>query len=167
LNENVNLVDIDKMLPKIAEVLFEQEDLCKLLKYDTPNALSESITQEDIKLIFNQDDISCRIFYQPFNDKIMSEKRAELRIYIPYINPLYNKVMSDIDIGFDIVVHNDMWRLDDSIIRPLKILEILIEKLNGINIGNAFDLEFKDKCRIVFYNDNFTGYTFIMKTKSR
>lgn len=169
MSENINLVDIDKILPKIADALFDIHDLAKLLKFDTSDALSKNITQTEVDALFNQDEgnLDCRIFYQPFNDKNLSEKRAELRIYFPSINPLNNNILADINIGFDVVVHNQMWKLDDSIVRPLRIVKLLVNKLNGLNLGNAYDLILQDRCRLILFNDNFSGYSFIMKTKSR
>ncbi len=169
MSEKISLVDIDKILPKIAEKLFDIPDISKLLKFDTSDALLKDISQKEIEEVFNQDDgnINCRIFYRPFNDKTMSEKRAEIRMYFPSINPLNNNILADIVVGFDIAVHNDMWKLDEDLMRPVKILKLLTMNLNGLDFGGGYNLVLQDKCQLAIFNDNFTGYQFRMRTKSR
>lgn len=163
------LISIDKIntiLPNIAIKLIDKNDLMKSLQYNTTDALSQDITLEQIgKLMDQKYIIDTRIFYQPFNNLILNEERTELRIYIARLRP-NNRYLADLHVGFDIVVHNNLWRLDEGKQRPLVMYKEILNALNGVFVGGIGELVFENSnFDLRYFNKEFTGYTFIMKTR--
>lgn len=168
MSEQILLTNIDLLLNNIALKLIDNDDLMKLLKYDTSDALSRSISKEQKYELINQegDVTNTRIFYQPFNNKIITEPRSELRIYYGSFKP-DNIYITKIYIGVDIVVHSDLWRLDEGVQRPIKIIQLLLKSLNNQEVGGIGELMFNVDSPIVlrFFNDSFSGYSFNFKTR--
>lgn len=158
---------INEIPINIAYALLENDNIFKCLKYNTKNALELDISLDDKLLLINQDDNdNKRVFYQPFNSDIVSETRSELRFYVFEINPEEN-MLSEIYIGFEIIVYNDLWLLDKGKQRPLVMLNEIFKTLNGANVNGIGVIKTQSRypCRIAKYNSNFTGYSLMMKTR--
>lgn len=167
MSENIKLKSLDDILSNIASKIIENVDLAKVLKFTTTDALSQTITEEQRYTLINQDgDITgTRIFFQPFNNQTITDQRSELRIYHLSFTP-QNLYITDAQIGFDIVVHNDLWRLEDGKRRPTTIFKLLLESLNGQEVKGIGQLSFIDRpCVLRYFNNSFTGYSFSMKTR--
>jgi len=168
MSELIQLDNLDNILTNIAIKIVDNLDLMRCLKFNTTNALSQSITESERYELINQDgDISnTRVFFQPFNNLTITEARSELRIYHASFKP-ESIYLTNIHIGFDIVVHNDLWRLDDGKRRPTTIIKLLLESLNGQDVGGIGLLTFVDRpISLRYFNDSFTGYTLYLKTRS-
>lgn len=163
----IKLNSLDNILIGIRDAIYINDDLFKCLKYDESDALYKTITDVDKELLLDESNIdNCRIYFSPFNDKILKEPRTELRIYHAKFNP-NNIYLTDVIIGFDIVVHKNLWRLEDSKRRPTTIFQLLLNSLNGLQLNSIGALSFaQNPCSLIYYNDNFTGYSFYMKTRS-
>lgn len=168
MSDQILLTNIDTMLSNIALKLVENDELMKLLKYTTIDTLSQSIsTEQKYELINQEDDITnTRVFFQPFNNKTITDERSELRIYYGSFKP-DNIYLTNVYIGFDVVVNNNIWRLDEGIQRPIKIVQSLLKSLNNKEVGGIGELMFNTDSTIVlrFFNDSFTGYSFNLKTR--
>lgn len=170
MSEQISLQNIDMMLNNIALKLIDNNDLMKCLKFNSTDALSQPITEDQKYELINQDgDITnTRIFSQPFNNKVISDVRSELRIYYGLLKP-ENTILTNVYIGFDVVVHNALWRLDGDLQRPTKIIKELLLSLNNQQIGGIGKLYFYNDSSITlrYFNDNFTGYSFTMRNFSK
>lgn len=168
MSESIQLDSLDNILTNIAIKIVDNLDLMRCLKYNTTDALLQPITQDECYQIINQDgDISAtRVFFQPFNNQVLTEERSEIRIYHNSFRP-DNIYLTSIILGFDVVCHNNLWRLDDGKRRPTTMIKLLLESLNGQNVGGIGDLTFVDRpCSLRYFSDNFTGYTLFLKTRS-
>jgi len=168
VSELIQLESLDNILNNIALKIIENLDLMRCLKFNITNALSQSITIDECYELINQDGdiLNTRVFFQPFNNLTITETRSELRIYHASFKP-NNIYLSNIIVGFDIVCHNDLWRLDDGKRRPTTIIKLLLESLNGQDVGSIGNLCFIDRpCSLRYFNDSFTGYTLYLKTRS-
>ena len=166
--ESIQLESLDNILTNIAIKIVDNLDLMKCLKFNTTDALLQSITEEQRYELINQDgDITnTRVFFQPFNNLTITEARSEIRIYHASFKP-DNIYLTDIIVGFDIVVHNNLWRLDDGKRRPTTILKLLLGSLNGQDVNAIGNLSFVNRpCSLRYFNDSFTGYTLYMSTRS-
>ena len=166
--ESIQLESLDNILNNIAIKIVENIDLMRCLKFTSTDALLQPITEEERYMLMNQDgDITgTRIFFQPFNNLTITDQRSELRIYYASFKP-NNNFLTNINVGFDIVVHNDLWRLDNGKRRPTAIIKLLLESLNGQDVGSIGNLSFIDRpCSLRYFNDSFTGYTLYLKTRS-
>lgn len=167
MSEFIQLDNLDKILNNIAGLLIKDDSLVKYLQFNTKDALSQSITDDKRYQLINQDgDITnTRIFFQPFNNQTLSDERTELRIYYAQFVPK-NAYLSNISIGFDIVVHNKLWQVNGGKQRPIEILHELLKTLNGKEVKGIGELSFTNRgANLILYNNNFTGYSFAMSTK--
>ena len=168
MTNSIQLESLDNILTNIALKIVDNVDLMKCLKFNSTDALSLSITDEQRYELINQDgDITnTRVFFQPFNNLTITDQRSELRIYHSSFKP-ENIYLTNIHIGFDVVVQNDLWRLDDGKRRPTTIIKLLLESLNGQDAGGIGLLTFVDRpISLRYFNDSFTGYTMYLKTRS-
>lgn len=172
-----NQLDLINNIPnQIALKLFENDNLFKLLKYDSPDALNRPITIEDKILLMNQDgsfeDIkeNTRIWYDPFpiNDQTIEDQRTELRIYEQEFIP-DNNVLTKAIISFEIIVSNKLSRLDDGARRRNRVLQEIIQTLNGKQVGGIGLLFFDSRnsfCRMRYFTNTFTGFHLTMMTRT-
>jgi len=168
VSERIELDNIDNILRNISLKLIVNENLCKLLKYNDSFALFEDITEEQRYELNVQDgDITnTRIFYQPFNNDTITDQRTELRIYFMNFKP-DNLYLTKVNIGFDLVVHNDLWRLEQGKQRPTTMFKEILKSLNGQLVDGIGELSFVDSpCVLRYFNSKFTGYSFTMRTRS-
>lgn len=162
-----NLNRLNDLPINIGNILLKNDILAKSLKHNTKDALIKNITIKEKQSLINQSDsINRRILFQPFNDETISDERSELRIYIFELNS-ENHILSEVIIGFEIIVNNELWLLNNGKQRALIILEELFKSLNDVDINGIGSLRFYNDypCRIRFYNKNFTGYNLMMKTR--
>lgn len=178
-NLDYNQLDnIDKMVYKIIEVLMlENENLWKLLKYNTPDALSPSkpnltIAEKRAMIYAGQEDSSkFNVFTDSYFDDAVTDVISQIRIFPDYITPK-NHIQSIVDIGFQVVVHNKLGVLEDNTNRKLLIFKEIVKTLNGAQIGGISSLRFDKKisanCKAVRvdFSKFFSGYVFGMSVYS-
>jgi len=151
------------------------EDIWKLLKYNTPDALSKpNLTMEEKgALIWNGtgDSEDYRVFRSPFLDDAITSQISQLRIYNAVLSP-YNRSVGTVDIGIECLCHNKIINLDTYESRVEVMMQNVIECLNGRDIAGvgvlAFDKDMSeyDICRMNIYNNrNFFGYSMWISVK--
>lgn len=172
-----NQVDLINNIPsQIALKLLESDNLFKLLKYDSPDALERNISLEDKLKLMNQDGTleevkkHTRIWFDPFpiNDQTIEDRRSELRIYEHEFIP-ENTVLTKAVIAFEIIVNNNLSRLSDGSRRRNRILQEVIQTLNGKEVGGIGFLIFDPRnsfCKMRYYNNTFTGYHLAMMIRT-
>jgi len=167
--DNNYLKNVDKtfhdMLNKLVN---ESDDLWRCLKYNDSEALGKAITEEDkYKLIDMKDEKNRRILLRPFNFDIVTEERSELRIYM---SSFYGAGVNDYPLRytFEIIIHNDLWILDNGKQRPIVMMQEILRVLNYKPIeGSASKLNTDNQFgNIVRFNDRFQGYTFTLNAYS-
>ena len=145
------------------------DNLFKLLKYNTRDALSQPITMKDkIDLLEQNTDLSQNgVIFQRFNNDTFEEKITQLRIFIEGDSARDN-VLTDVIVGFDILVHNDLVILNNGDNRSLIIMTELRSILNGMDIGlGILGFHLGGGSRLLDFNKNFQGYRMMMGTKSQ
>ena len=156
-------------------LMVNNEEIWKLLKYDTPDALSKpNLTMEEKrKLIWNGtgDAEEYRVFRSPFLDDAITSQISQLRIYNSVFSP-DNRSVGTIDISIECLCHNKIVNLDNYESRPEVMIQQVIECLNGQDIAGvgvlAFDKDMSvyDVCRMNVYNNrNFFGYSLWISAK--
>lgn len=168
MSERIELDNIDNILKNIALKIITNDNICKLLKYNDSFALFEDITEDEKYELINQDGdtTNTRIFYQPFNNNTITDERSELRIYYYSFKP-DNLYLTKANIGFDLVIHNNLWRLEQGKQRPTSLFREILKSLNGQEVDGVGELIFLDApCVLRFFNKSFTGYSFMMQTRS-
>lgn len=156
-------------------LMTNNEDIWKLLKYNTPDALSKpNLTMEEKgELIWNGtgDSEDYRVFRSPFLDDAITSQISQLRIYNAVLSP-YNRSVGTVDIGIECLCHNKIINLDTYESRVEVMMQNIIECLNGRDIAGvgvlAFDKDMSeyDICRMNIYNNrNFFGYSMWISVK--
>lgn len=161
--------NIDNIEIKIAQYLFQNnDDIFKLLFHTTPNALDLSITFEQKQGIMpiptgkGYDD-NTRIFMFQYIDDAEERQVAQLRIYVPSISA-DSFVVGKGQIGFDVIVHNDIVGLNNFQTRHKRLMREVMTTLNGEAIEGLGELRFVrgNNIRLVRYNNKYSGYSFNM-----
>lgn len=161
---------------KIIEYLMlNDEEIWKLLKYDTPDALSKpDLTfKEKSNLVFGGNDNSdnYRVFRQRFIDDAFDIQCSQLRVYMATIIP-DNMTVGTVDFAIEIVVHNKLVNLDYGESRLEVMVQRVIEVLNGSNIGgiglmffNREGSRYDGVTTNLYNNRDFYGYTAILSNR--
>lgn len=165
--------DLNEITFKIVKYLKENnDDLFKLLKYNSSNALDETITDSDKSKLLPSPNLSnghnseTRIFFDEFLDDTISEKQTQLRVFFRYMTPSNVKI-SDVFIGFQVICHNDIVDLDGYKNRKTVLMQQVINTLNGAIIAGIGAIGFTSRCdcRAGKINTKFSGIEFTMKQK--
>lgn len=161
----------------IQHLMLNNEDIWKLLKYDTQDALERpNLTREEkAKLIYpgasggDMDDY--RVFRTPYLDDLTTNQQAQLRVYLESITP-DTRLYGTVDVNIEVICHVKMVELNDYQNRAESIVWQVIKTLNGADVGGIGKLffdrngSFYDLIKMNRYNNrNFYGYTITMSTK--
>lgn len=106
-----------------------------------------------------------RIFTYPFDTSYTEDVRTQLHIYYPSFDFENNNHATGFFIVFDIVVHKDIWLVQDNsrkVIRPYQITEYLVETLKDKRIGNLGKISFVEGNHIIV-NQQFEGVRLVAK----
>lgn len=110
------------------------EDLWKLLKYPTTDALSKpALTKsEKMALIYNggKNIDQYRVFLQDSRQDVNMDKHSELRVFITSIIP-FNYAMGQVNVCFEVFSHADIETLNNCSNRNDVMLQAIIKALNG------------------------------------
>lgn len=169
MSEFIQLSNIGNIISNIGNTLIENQNLLKLIKHNSPDALSQpDLTIEDIIDLcgFGADPhTQQKIFKYPFFNNVVDEVRSELRFFIPRIRP-ENIYLSEVSITFQIVIHNSIIDLDNNKQRTFKIIEEILKTFNGNYVGGIGNLTLKNSIDIIAWNSNFSGYVFSLQNRS-
>lgn len=161
----------------IQYLMLNNEDIWKLLKYDTQDALEKPNLKREEKaaLIYpgnsggDMDDY--RVFRTPYLDDINTSQQAQLRVYLESITP-DTLVYGTVDVNIEVICHVKMIELNDYQNRVESIVWQVLKTLNGVEVGGIGKLffdrngSFYDLIKMNRYNNrNFYGYTITMSTK--
>lgn len=160
----------------IQYLMLNNEEIWKLLRYDTPDALTKpNLTREEkASLIYtgeSKDMADYRVFRTPYLDDAVMDQQTQLRVYLESITPdtlLYGTV----DLNIEVISHVRLIELNNYENRLETMLQLVLETLNGVEIGGIGKLffdrngSFYDLVKMNRYNNrNFYGYTITMSTK--
>lgn len=159
----------------LKHLMKNNEEIWKLLKYNTPDALSKpNLTmKEKGELIWDGtgDAEDYRVFRSPFLDDAITSQVSQLRIYNSVLSP-ENRSVGTVDISIECLCHNKIINLDNYESRVEVMIQNIIECLNGHDIAGvgvlAFDknMSVYDVCRMNIYNNrNFFGYSLWISAK--
>jgi len=159
------LENIDGVIYEIKKKLMTNDRLLKCLKFNSTDALSQpDLTMGDKALLFDEANSNCRVYSIPFNYETTDKNKSEIRIFIRNTNPV-NQYLSNISICFQVIVANNLWKLDEGKQRPWVIISEILKTLNGEAIRGIGKLYFTEPFSIQMFNKSFTGYTTTVSTK--
>jgi hypothetical protein len=168
-NELIKLDRIQNLLSNIGNKIIENKTLMRCLQYDSADVLSQpEVTMSQIKnLVGKGSDPSNqqKLFKMPFYNDTISDPRTELRFFIPIFEP-NNIYLTNVDVAFQIIIHNTKWDLDDNFIKPIVMINEILKDFNGQDLGGIGVLQLKSSIKVVNWNKSFSGYTFYLSTRS-
>lgn len=139
-----NFRDVPKFPYQIFLYLMNNDNLFKLLKYDTADALSKPNLTIDEKreLLYvdnpNKDETQFNIFLKPLVSDELTKQCTQLRFYKTNISPT-NNIMSTLLFRFDIIIGSKMGLIYDEDDIPCsridRIESEILSTLNGSDIG--------------------------------
>ena len=157
----VELNGVEKILNYLASYLISNDSICKLLKFNSMDALSQSLSDDDRNSLYDsslENKDNRRIYFQPYINKTIIKEQTELRIYASSFN-IESRILGKVYITIDIIIHNNLWDLEDSRIRPLTILNELAISLNGSNVEGIGLINLEgERIGLIAYNDYISGY---------
>ena len=173
MSDIIQLLNAGNILSNIGNKLIENKNLMRCIAYDTPDALSPSLPdvsiEEIIKLVGKGDDPlnQQKIYKYPFNNNIIDKVRSELRFFIPRFKP-DNIYITGTHIGFEAITYNTIVDLEDNKLRYLVMVQEILNSLNGFDCGGIglLYLTQNSSINIISYNNNYSGYTFFLSTRT-
>lgn len=144
------------------------QTLFKCLKYTTTNALTQAdLTPDEMLLLTNQEGNieATRVLFTPFNFEQEDTARTEIRIFIRRFKP-ENIYISSVELCIQVLTQNSLCRLDNGQQRLLVMINEILTKLNGTDIGFIGNLVFENPIPIHQFNKFFTGYDLFPETRS-
>lgn len=152
----------------LSKLLVESDNLWKCLKYNTSDALTQSITVEDKIALINQEDLdNRRVILGSYMDDIVDDERTELRLFTHGINARA-KYDYEIIYGFEIIVHKNLRALSGSKQRLNVMLHEIVKILDLEPIDNSvgkLGIAGHNVDRVHF-NSSFEGFFFTMNNYS-
>lgn len=178
-NEYNHFEQLPLMQKKIVDSLIQNPDanpLFNLLYYNDNNALDNTYltTQQKGKLIYDGSPISTpfRIFFNPFLDDAFTEECSLLRIFPELIIP-NDRIRASITFRIECFTHVKVSTLSNYQTREVTMLQLLLQCLNGVDIGGVGFLSFDrmgnpaDKAYLNISNSrNYSGYSLYLSTRT-
>ena len=145
--------DLPQYQYKILEYLFSNENIWKLLYYNTPDALYQSnLTMAQKRALiytangntYPQDTTIYRVFLTDLSDDMWNEQASFMRITLPAVFPT-NRTEGILSFNIDVLVHTKIDMLNSTISRKVCLLSNILKSLNGAEIGGVGKLTFNRK----------------------
>ena len=166
---SANLSFTDEFISNMITILFKEgsDEFWKCLKYDSTDALTNStytISNADKARLIKQNTMDTRIKRLRFSDDISVEAHSEIRIFENGWEEISPRIF-DVEIGFEIISHNDIITLDGTGYSRLnvfrnEILKLFRGRIVDGNIGELSTLGLSGRSGA--FNNKFQGYKFSM-----
>ena len=168
MSEYIQLGVLDNVLSDVGNRIVTSQQILKCLKYDTPDALSQpDLTMPEILEIVGKGSDpkkQQRLYQTPFNDLIVEDVRSELRVFSDIIDP-NNLYLAEINIAFQIIIHNSIWALDSNQYRFLVFIKEILRLINGYNARSIGEFKLSGPIKVFVWNKNFSGYQLHFSTR--
>lgn len=138
----------------LLQSLIDDNDFLKLVSIDSPNALTQSPSDDFYSLINN------RLFLRPKVNYPTSEEKTYICIYLAESNRTRNNDVkhNDVEIAIDVIVHLNLWDLDNNLNRPYRIVDIVYDNFLKSDIKGVRGNLIHNTTKIMRFNEKFMGY---------
>lgn len=150
-----NFEELNKNMNDIMVKLIENQNLCKLLKYNTKDCLSQPSIEDTTSLLHNE------IFPYPFSTETLKEASSLLIVTFDKFTPTKGYGYKNNYVIFRVLCNNDLWSTDDGL-RPYLILHELDTMFNDKKVIGIGKLIF-NSCNELWANKDYTGFTLTYK----
>lgn len=158
---------IDRYLNEIKTQLLNNDTLCKFLYYDNRNPLaSPDLLDNSIILT---DKLNQKLFFTPYSEDTDLKAKSTINIVVDEFKlDSKTKYYKDLKIEFIIMVHHDIWLLDDGSgeikLRPNAIWYEINNMFDKSRTGIGTDT-FEHSNLIRSKSGYYSGYRYCLKTK--
>lgn len=140
----VKLELLSKNLVLVMKKIFENDNLCKYIYYDTADPLSEPPIPNGNQygLTFGDE---ARVKPYRFDPQATTRGNTNLRIWYPE-GQVNKTAVEKVDLFFDIVVAKGLWLIstvDESQIRPFMIAQEIVNTFNDNSVGTLGKIDFE------------------------
>lgn len=135
----VKLELLSDNLVLIINKLLENDNLCKLIYYNSKNPYNElPISNKNETLMLT------KIFPYPFNEKVETELGTQLHIFYPELEIQNNVVVEEVVVFVDIIVGKTLWLINDGQpkVRPYEIAKEIVNIFHDKSIDTLGQLDF-------------------------
>lgn len=158
---------IDRYLNNIKTDILANQNLCKYLYYNKRNPLAEADLSDTSVIYTNK--LNQKLFFTPYVEDSDSQAKSTLNVTVyDFKLDQKSKYFKDVKIEFIIMVHHDIWMLndgtDDILLRPNAIWSEINNTFvnHRTAIGkNIFDYSGLVRSR----TGNYSGYRYCMTTQ--
>jgi hypothetical protein len=145
---------IGGQLDIIINRILKNDNLVKLLKYPTRDALTREVEQETRMSLIKDNHLTL----VPF---IPKEEEIKTYLIITFDNFVPTKTTQramDYVMTFDIVCHRELWTMNGSCPRPYLIMDELMKEFNMTKVDTWGAMRFQGATSLIM-NENFMGFT--------
>lgn len=168
LEHNVNrFAGVSNLPYNIIQYLFANENIWKLIKYASPDALSQPVltAQEKAALIWKGEDNqeNFRIYLTPMQENIQYTQSAIMRLYLLSGRPR-NDILSTLTYTLEILCQTKLGMLDNGIPRMDLLFELIMGELMGKQVDGIGEIFFNadsaanSQCKIQLNSENNRNY---------
>ncbi|MNH66533.1 hypothetical protein D3C73_185660 [compost metagenome] len=144
---------LNKNTEDILLSIIDNQNLCKLIHYDSNDPFSEKDIEDTSELLFE------RIFPFPKIPGVETKALTYLNVYMDnFLIPSANNGVKEALIIFNVITHNDLWRMEGTgMLRPYSILHEIDEMFNKERVIGIKKLKF-NRGKYIYLNNQFGGY---------
>lgn len=143
--------ELDQNIMSVLLKLIANQNLCKLLNFNSYDPLSEADIADTSTLLFD------RIFPFPFTPNVDSDAISQINVLLDNFQlGKTNPAFKNNQLTFVVICHKSLWKMS-GMLRPfaiLKEIDTLFNSTNGIGIGK---MQFIGG-NLTWLNDNYSGY---------
>lgn len=161
VNATANYKGISQLPYNIIKAAFKNEDIFKLIKYDTPDALSKPnlTAEEKAALVWTgqEQQQNYSIFFVPFVENIVPNSKVIVKLYRDQLIGANANVGISV-FNLELMCQSRCAMLDDGRARTEVLFELFMSVINGNEINGITQIFFDEDCLSQEVLDNTHGY---------
>jgi hypothetical protein len=155
---NNNFMEVGANLKKVLNKVLKNDNLIKLLYYNTPNIQNEPNLTNEQKVAMINDYIKLA----PRLNKDI-EMKNYLLIQMDQFTALEGEqIFRTFVLNFDILCHSENWIMDDYMLRPFKIMHELDVRFNNSKLDSLGPVNFISANQLIL-NEDLMGYSMFFR----
>lgn len=143
--------DLDTQLQNVMIAFLQNENICKLLHYNTPDALSQPPVENSYELL------STRIYNQTYKPP-SNEESTYITVFFDNFDAVSgNPYLKHGRLYLNVMTHRNLWNIDGGL-RVIKIMAEIDKILNKNHTTNGLTRDFFKSARYLPINDLYNSY---------
>jgi hypothetical protein len=152
MSERGQFTDLDDQLQRVIVEILNNENICKLLYYNTPDALSQPPVEDTYSLL------RTRIYTQTFKPPTDSQSTYITVFFNDFDALPNNPYLKHGRLFINIMTHRDLWDINGGL-RVVKIMGELDLLLNRNRVTNSITKDFFKNAKYTPVSDLYNSYS--------